>query len=74
MPGASKMTTPVAVDLPQIQGRYAELGGYTVGFETYPEDADPAPLFVGLADNRCQCPHGGDHVPMGRPRGDLRCR
>lgn len=59
MPGASKMTTPVAVDLPQIEGRYAELGGYTVGFETYPEDADPAPLFVGLADNRCQCPHWG---------------
>ena len=35
MPSASKMTTPGAVDLPQIEGRYAELGGYTVGFEVF---------------------------------------
>lgn len=59
MPSASKMTTPVAVDLPQIEGRYAELGGYTVGFETFAEDVDPAPLFAGLPDDRCQCAHWG---------------
>jgi hypothetical protein len=59
MPSASKMTTPVAVDLPQIQGRYADLAGCTVGFETFPEDVDPAPLFTGLPDDRCQCPHWG---------------
>lgn len=59
MPGASKMTTPVAVDLPQIEGRYAELSGYTVGFETFPQEADAAPFFVGLPDDRCQCPHWG---------------
>jgi len=59
MPSASKMTTPVAVDLPEIEGRYAELGGYTVGFETFRQDADPAPLFAGLPDDRCQCPHWG---------------
>lgn len=59
MPSASKMTTPVAVDLPQIEGRYAELGGYTVGFETFPEEGDPAPFFAGLPDDRCQCPHWG---------------
>src|SRR5205085_2752132 len=59
MPSASKMTTPLAVDLPQIQGRYAELGGYTVGFETFPEDVDPAPFFAGLPDDRCQCSHWG---------------
>ncbi len=59
MPSASKMTTPVAVDLPQIEGRYAELGGYTVSFETFPQDADPAPFFAGLPDDRCQCPHWG---------------
>ena len=47
MPSANKMTTPVAVDLPEIQGRYAELDGYTAGFESYPEDVDPAPLFHG---------------------------
>jgi hypothetical protein len=59
MPSASKMTTPVAVDLPQIEGRYAELGGYTVGFETFHHDVDSAPFFAGLPDDRCQCPHWG---------------
>ncbi len=59
MPSASKMTTPAAVDLPQIEGRYAELGGYTVAFETFPQDVDPGPFFAGLPDDRCQCPHWG---------------
>jgi hypothetical protein len=59
MPSANKMTTPVAVDLPMIQGRYAELDDYTVGFESYPEEVDPAPLFAGLPEDRCQCPHWG---------------
>jgi hypothetical protein len=53
------MTTPVAVDEPQIQGRYASLAGYTVGFETIRQDADPAQYFVGLPDDRCQCAHWG---------------
>lgn len=59
MPSANKMTTPVSVDLPVLQGRYAELDGYTVGFETYPEDVDPSAYFRGLPDDRCQCPHRG---------------
>jgi hypothetical protein len=59
MPSANKMTTPIAVDLPQIQARYADLGGCTVGFESYPEDVDPAPFFAGLPDDRCQCAHWG---------------
>jgi hypothetical protein len=53
------MTTPVAVDLPEIVGRYAEAGDYTIAFERFPEDVDPAPLFDGLPDGRCQCPHWG---------------
>lgn len=59
MPSANKMSTPVGLDLPEIQGRYAELDGYTVGFESYAEDSDPADLFKGLPDDRCQCPHWG---------------
>jgi len=59
MPGASKERTPVAVDEDVIEGRYAELGGYTVGFETFRADMDPAPLFRGLPDDRCQSPHWG---------------
>ena len=59
MPSASKMSTPVAVDLDEIQGRYAPLGAYTVAFETFKQDVDPAPLFVGLPGDRCQCEHWG---------------
>jgi hypothetical protein len=42
-----------------IEGRYAEAGDYTIGFETFPQDVDPAPFFAGLPDDRCQCPHWG---------------
>jgi hypothetical protein len=59
MPTASKMTTPVAVDEEPIEGRYAELDRYTVGFESFRLDFDPAPFFAGLPDDRCQCPHWG---------------
>ncbi len=59
MPSASKIATAVSVDEPQLEGRYAELGPYTVGFETAREDSDPAPLFKGLPEDRCQCAHWG---------------
>ncbi|HWJ08863.1 MAG TPA: cupin domain-containing protein [Nocardioides sp.] len=59
MPSANEATTPVAVEIPQMTGRYAELDGFTVGFESYPVDVDPAPFFQGLPDDRCQCPHWG---------------
>jgi hypothetical protein len=59
MPSANRMSTPVALDLPEIEGRYTPLDDYTVGFETYRQDLDPAALFVGLPDDRCQCPHWG---------------
>jgi hypothetical protein len=59
MPSASKMTTPVAVDAPEIEGRYAEIGDYTVGLESFRNDVDPAPYFAGLPEDRCQCPHWG---------------
>jgi hypothetical protein len=53
------MTTPIDVDVDVIEGRYATLGDYTVGFETFKQDADPAPLFAGLPDDRCQASHWG---------------
>ena len=46
-------------DLGVMVGRYAELDGYTIGFESFREDADATPLFVGLPDDRCQSPHWG---------------
>lgn len=59
MPRTSKMETPVLVDEDEIEGRYAELDGYTVGYETHKVDLDPAPLFQGLPGDRCQCRHWG---------------
>ena len=41
------------------EGHFEQLGDYTVLFETYTADADLAPFFVGLPDDRCQCPHMG---------------
>jgi hypothetical protein len=59
MPRTRKDEAPVLLDVPEIEGRYVDLGDYTVSFETYRADADPAPLFRGLPDDRCQCPHWG---------------
>jgi hypothetical protein len=59
MPSIRKDQAPLLVDEPEITGRYAELDGYTVSFESFGTDVDPAPLFRGLPDDRCQCPHWG---------------
>jgi hypothetical protein len=59
MPRTSKADAPVTLDEPEIEGRYVELGDYTVGFETHKADMDPAPYFRGLPGDRCQCPHWG---------------
>ena len=59
MPRAAKADSAVQVDEPEIEGRYAELGDYTVAFETHKQDMDPGALFAGLPDDRCQCPHWG---------------
>src|SRR3954452_8665822 len=59
MPGASKATTPVAIDLEMIEGRYVELGDQTVSFETFKQDLDVAPYFRGLPGDACTCQHLG---------------
>ncbi|KAB2365755.1 cupin domain-containing protein [Actinomadura montaniterrae] len=59
MPRTSKQETPIAVDEPMIEVRVADLGGCTVAYETDKADFDPAALFRGLPDDRCQCPHWG---------------
>jgi hypothetical protein len=59
MPHANKASAPVRIDIPELEGRYVDLDGYTVGFETYKADVDPAEFFRGLPDDRCQCPHWG---------------
>jgi hypothetical protein len=59
MPRTRKDDAPLLVDEPELTGRYMELDGYTVSFEVFHTDMDPAPLFRGLPDDRCQCPHWG---------------
>ena len=59
MPSANRPATPVAVDEPPVEGRYALLDDYMVGFESFKRDADPAPYFVGLPEDRCPCAHWG---------------
>ena len=56
---SSKTHAPETLSAEGYEGHFAELDGYTVGFETYTADADMAPLFAGLPDDRCQCPHWG---------------
>jgi hypothetical protein len=62
---SSRTTAPENLEVEGYEGHFAELEGYTVGFETYTADVDLAPFFVGLPDDRCQCPHWG-YVVTGR--------
>jgi hypothetical protein len=59
MPRASIAETPIAMDEESIEIRVAELADYSCTFEKHKADSDPAPLFVGLPDDRCQCTHLG---------------
>jgi len=59
MPKTSRDTASTVETAPGYEGRFEDLGGYTVAYETYTEDADLAPLFAGLPDDRCQCAHWG---------------
>ncbi len=60
MPKASKATASESMTVEGYEGHFEHFdGGYTVGFETYTADAALAPMFVGLPDDRCQCPHWG---------------
>ncbi len=59
MPRTSKTEARVAMESGVLTSRHAELDDFTVVFEEYHVDADGAPVFKGLPDDRCQCPHWG---------------
>ncbi|MCW3003929.1 MAG: hypothetical protein JWQ20_3227 [Conexibacter sp.] len=65
MPRTSRESASHVEDMGVMEGRYEDLGGYTVGFESFRQEVDAAPLFRGLPDDRCQCPHWG-YVISGR--------
>jgi hypothetical protein len=59
VPKASKQTASQVEEMGVLESRSEELGGYTVEFTTFREDADATPFFRGLPDDRCQSPHWG---------------
>jgi len=60
MAKASKQTAAHVEEVPGLfEGRYTDLDGTTVGWERFSQEMDPAPMFVGLPDDRCQARHWG---------------
>jgi hypothetical protein len=59
VPKLSKSTAPNKDENPALVSQHGPLGDYTVVFESYRVDADAAPFFRGLPDDRCQSPHWG---------------
>jgi hypothetical protein len=60
MPKASKETASEHETLEGYEGHFEHFeDGWTVGFETYTQDADLSPLFKGLPNDECQCEHMG---------------
>lgn len=50
---------PVTLEVPEVVIQEIEWGDMHIGFETYHQPFDIAPLLKGLPDDRCQCPHWG---------------
>ena len=61
----SREDLPATIEAAEAVIHEAEWADVHVGFETYNEDFDLAPLLVGLPDDMCQCPHSG-YVLKGR--------
>jgi hypothetical protein len=60
MPKASKQSASDHETLEGYEGHFEHFDdGWTVGFETYSQEADLAPLFKGLPNDQCQCEHMG---------------
>jgi hypothetical protein len=60
MPNASRDTASEHTVVEGYEGHFEHFdGGWTVGFETYTEDADLSPFFEGLPNDQCQCEHLG---------------
>lgn len=55
----AKDQLPAEQPMPDYETCTAELGEYTVAFESMPEAFPPDIAFKGLPDDACQCPHWG---------------
>lgn len=65
----SKQDMPVAFDGGEVVIRQADWSDMTVSLESFPAGLDTTPIFQGLPDDRCQCPHWGYVI-----RGQMRVR
>jgi hypothetical protein len=63
----SNQDVPPTIEAGEVVIQEAEWCDIHLGFETYNEEFDIAPLLKGLPDDRCQCPHYG-YVLKGRMR------
>jgi len=63
----SKRDVPTTMEADGVVIREVEWGDMNVGLESFPAGVESAPLFKGLPDDRCQCPHWG-YVLKGRFR------
>ena len=59
MPKVSKESATKGDDYGAVVDRAEDVEGYTVNFVSFREDIDATPLYKGLPDDRCQCPHWG---------------
>src|SRR5512135_2913775 len=55
----SKADIPVAFESEEGTIRVIEWDGMTIELGSFRQESDPSPLFKGLPDDRCQCPHWG---------------
>jgi hypothetical protein len=63
----SKEDVPVTAEIEEFVSQQAEWGQMNVEIASAPAGLDSAPLFKGLPDDRCQCPHWG-YMVKGRMR------
>jgi len=58
---------PIAFEAAGVVIRQVEWGEMNAALESFPAGTDTEPVFKGLPDDRCQCPHWG-YVVRGRLR------
>jgi hypothetical protein len=63
----SHQDLPVALEVPEGTLWQADWGDHVVEFGRFTGELDPAPVFRGLPDDRCQAPHWG-YVMKGQLR------
>jgi hypothetical protein len=59
MPKVSRQSAAHVENHGPVEDRHEDLDDYTVNFLTFGETIDATPLFKGLPDDRCSCPHWG---------------